>query len=121
MAVEMISLLLITEKEGFKDVVRALPIVGIGRKKITNDLYIDEMKINKRIILQDKFLMLAQDENLVKLLDAGTDSRWDLQQRVWEKKMHPSALISFDEKSLGLILTPDKVTFELLISCILIK
>ena len=30
-------------------------------------------------------------------------------------------LISFDEKFLGLILTPDKVTFELLISCILIK
>ena len=97
--INMEKLLLITEKEGFKDVVRALPIVGVGRKKITNDLYIDEMKVNKRIILQDKFLRLAQDENLVKLLDAGTDSRWDLQQRVWEKKIHPSALISFDENN----------------------
>ena len=57
------------------------------------------MKVNKRIILQDSFLKLAQDKNLVKLLDAGTDSRWDLQQRVWEKKIHPSALISFDENN----------------------
>ena len=40
--INMEKLLLITEKEGFKDVVRALPI--IGSKKITNDLYIDEMK-----------------------------------------------------------------------------
>ena len=95
--INMEELLLITEKEGFKDVVRALPI--IGSKKITDDLYIDEMKANKRVILQDSFLELAQDKNLVKLLDAGTDSRWDLQQRVWEKKMHPSALISFDENN----------------------
>ena len=47
--INMEELLLITEKEGFKDVVRALPI--IGSKKITDDLYIDEMKVNKRIIL----------------------------------------------------------------------
>jgi len=95
--INMEKLLLITEKEGFKDVVRAFPIVG--PKKITNKLYIDEMKNNKRIILDENFIKLAQDKNLVNLLDLGTDSRWDLQQRVWEKKTHPHALIHYEKKN----------------------
>ena len=95
------KLLLITEKEGFKDVIRAFPVVGT--KKINNNIYSDEIKNNKKIILHDEFLELAQDSNLVKLLDAGTDSRWDLQQRVWEKKIHPSAIINYDENSKALI------------------
>ena len=99
--IDMENLLLITEKEGFKDVVRAFPIVG--RKKITNNLYIDEMKNNKQIILHDDFLRLAQDKTLVKLLDAGTDSRWDLQQSAWKKKIHPNAVITYDEKNNALV------------------
>ena len=92
--IDLEELLLITEKEAFKYVIKAFPIVG--SEKITDDLYIDEMQTNKRIILHDDFLRLAQDQNLVNLLDAGADSRWDLQQRVWEKKVHPETLIHFD-------------------------
>ena len=92
--IDLEELLLITEKEAFKYVVKAFPIVG--SKKITNYLYIDEMQTNKRIILHDDFLRLAQDEILVNLLDAGADSRWDYQQIAWEKKLHPEVQIHFD-------------------------
>ena len=40
------KLLLITEKEGFKDVIRAFPVVGT--KKINNNIYSDEIKNNKK-------------------------------------------------------------------------
>ena len=94
--INMERLLLVTEKEGFKYVVGALPIVGHTQ---IIELYKDEMKTNKQIILTDNLLKFAKNKNLVNLLSLGTDTRWDLQQRSWETKNHPETLIEYNEQS----------------------
>ena len=105
----------IIKREGFKDVVRAFPVVN--NKPIDLHFYHDERKTSNSIVLTDEIFKCFEDAEMTKNIMESGNMRQRLFERACELRITPEGLINYDEDS-GLLYEEQLNTRVNLTSCI---